>query len=201
MRPAARIPRHRDRKDKQGLRANARERIIDAAIAVAQSESGGKISLDAVAESAGVSKGGLLYHFASKSALLQAMIARHMDTLEQAINAAYAQTSADGRPNALIRAYLMAFRAKLSNGKNPAQGFLSAIVEEPALLDPVRAYRRRLIAEIESQSDDPGLAVIAFLAVDGILNLQLFATGPFNEAQIADHFDCLIDRLAHAKGR
>ncbi|AXS42330.1 TetR/AcrR family transcriptional regulator [Breoghania sp. L-A4] len=177
-------------------RSNARERIIDAAISVAQSECGGKISLDAVAESAGVSKGGLLYHFASKSALLQAMIARHVDTLDEAIEAAHAQTSRDKRPNAMMRAYLLAFRVKLCSGKKPAQGFLTAIAEEPALLDPVRAHHARLIAEIETKSDDPELAIMAFLAVEGIWNLRLFETSPFNETQLTSHFDSLIDLLA-----
>ena len=42
------------------------------------------MTLDAVAERAGISKGGLLYNFPSKDALLQAMINRMMEALEGA---------------------------------------------------------------------------------------------------------------------
>ena len=41
------------------------------------------LTLDAVAERAGVSKGGLLYHFPSKESLLQAMVDRNMRRLSR----------------------------------------------------------------------------------------------------------------------
>jgi AcrR family transcriptional regulator len=41
------------------------------------------LTLDAVAQAAGVSKGGLLYHYPNKDALLAAMIERHCDDLDE----------------------------------------------------------------------------------------------------------------------
>jgi AcrR family transcriptional regulator len=177
-------------------RSNSRERIIDAAIAVAQDDGAGKMSLEAVAERAGVSKGGLLYHFNSKSALLQAMVERHVRTLDDAIETAHAEIVRDKRPNALIRAYLHAFRAKLCASKKTSTGFLAAIAEEPALLNPVRDHHTRLIKDLKASSDNPELAIIAFLAVEGIWNLRLFDTNPFADGELIAHFDRLMDLLA-----
>ena len=42
------------------------------------------LTLDAVAAEAGVSKGGVLYHFATKRALIDGLIARWLDDFEDA---------------------------------------------------------------------------------------------------------------------
>lgn len=177
-------------------RANSRERIIDAAIELVCAESVGKLSLEAVAERAGLSKGGLLYNFPNKTALLQAMVARHIDALSAAVETAAQVTAADGRPNAVIRAYLMAVRDLISENNKPAAGFLAAISEEPALLDPVRRHHARLVAELERTSDTPELAQIAFLAVEGIRCLRLFDTSPFGDDELMARFDTMIALMA-----
>ena len=48
----------------------ARERVLDAFESILVEHGERTATLDAVAESAGVSKGGLLYHFGSKQALV-----------------------------------------------------------------------------------------------------------------------------------
>jgi AcrR family transcriptional regulator len=57
-------------------RGSARERIVDALRDQIAQEGIASATLDAVAARAGVSKGGLLYHFPSKSALFDALIDR-----------------------------------------------------------------------------------------------------------------------------
>lgn len=57
-----------------------KERLFRAAIHVALENGFGKVTLDAVARQAGVSKGGLLHHFASKKDLIRAMLKHYADT-------------------------------------------------------------------------------------------------------------------------
>src|SRR3954470_23063844 len=57
-------------------RANSRDRILDAAGEIVGEVGAGKLTLDAVAQRAGLSKGGLLYNFPSKDALLSGMLER-----------------------------------------------------------------------------------------------------------------------------
>ena len=58
---------------------DARTRILDAAEAMVRTRGVSGLTLEAAAREAGVSKGGLLYHFASKEALLAAMLNRLAD--------------------------------------------------------------------------------------------------------------------------
>jgi len=53
---------------------DTRKRLLGAAAAVVRRDGAKALTLDAVAAQAGVSKGGLLYHFASKRELLDAML-------------------------------------------------------------------------------------------------------------------------------
>ncbi|MDT2241973.1 TetR/AcrR family transcriptional regulator [Paenibacillus larvae] len=55
-----------------------RQHILDAACRIVKELGAVHLTLDAVAKEARVSKGGLLYHFPSKEALIQEMIT-HMD--------------------------------------------------------------------------------------------------------------------------
>ena len=56
--------------------ASARDRVLDAYETLLIEAGPGAATLDAVAAAAGVSKGGLLYHFASKDALAAGLLAR-----------------------------------------------------------------------------------------------------------------------------
>ncbi|RYE93109.1 MAG: TetR/AcrR family transcriptional regulator, partial [Myxococcales bacterium] len=53
-----------------------RERLLDAAEAVVIEQGVARLTLDAVAAAARTSKGGLLYHFASKDALVVGLVGR-----------------------------------------------------------------------------------------------------------------------------
>lgn len=64
-------------------RPSSKETILDAAEAIVLESGAAHMTLDAVAERSGVSKGGLIYNFPSKDALLEAMIGRLMDRIER----------------------------------------------------------------------------------------------------------------------
>lgn len=64
-------------------RLEPKERLFDAAICVALESGFGKVTLDAIARQAGISKGGLLHHFATKKDLIRAMLKHYADTAEE----------------------------------------------------------------------------------------------------------------------
>ena len=65
---------------------SASRRILSAARVIAARAGAGKITIDAVAKEAGLSKGGVLYNYPTKKALLSglldAMLAEHRELLE-----------------------------------------------------------------------------------------------------------------------
>src|SRR5438552_10278775 len=85
---------------------SVRDRLLDAAEQVVARDGVANLTLDAVAREAGVSKGGLLYHCPSKSALITAVVER----LATRCEFDHAQAMADGSqgPGAFARAYIAA---------------------------------------------------------------------------------------------
>ena len=66
----------------------ARERILEAAERVVGDVGAARMTLDGVAQAAGVSKGGLLYHFPSKEALLGALAKRYVEGMVDCVERA-----------------------------------------------------------------------------------------------------------------
>ncbi|HEY0097116.1 MAG TPA: TetR/AcrR family transcriptional regulator, partial [Archangium sp.] len=77
-----------DRTPPKGTRsANTQAHILDAAEEFVLEHGGRELTLEQVAKTAGLSKGGVLYHFPTKAALLQAMLARLLDYVESEFHA------------------------------------------------------------------------------------------------------------------
>lgn len=81
-------------------RPSSRETILDAFERVLIERGTAEATVEAVAEAAGVSKGGLLYHFGTKDELYEAFGERITARIDAAV------TDAPGEPGALIRWYL-----------------------------------------------------------------------------------------------
>ncbi|WP_290688842.1 MULTISPECIES: TetR/AcrR family transcriptional regulator [unclassified Haematobacter] len=162
-------------------RGTAKERILYAAEAV-RKQGARKMSLDAVAERAGVSKGGLLYHFPSKTRLLEAVVSSHLNRFDSDISARPGLDAADG----LLRAYLAEMLHRLAEGAPPASGMLAAAAENPTILGPARHYGRELLERLRANSADPERATMIFLAVQGIWMAQFLGLDliPREEARV-----------------
>jgi len=68
--------------------AHSREAILDAAASLVHEQGASSLTLDATCARAGMSKGGLLYHFRSKEDLLLALVDHRQCLLEEAIQEA-----------------------------------------------------------------------------------------------------------------
>ncbi len=164
------VPLASPRNDAGRPRASARGRILEAAREVAEESGAGHLSLDAVAKKAGVSKGGLLYHFHSKNDLMRALVEHHVDLAERDIGAA---EEASASPNAVAAALIQKHSDEFEC-RTPPSGLLVAFAESPALLEPVRAYQKRIVERIRASADDPELSLIAFLVLEGIRAHDIF---------------------------
>jgi AcrR family transcriptional regulator len=150
-------------------RTNSRERILAAAAEVARETGPGSVSLDAVAQRAGVSKGGLLYNFPSKAALMKGLVASYVDAFERDLE----QAVAAGEP--LVSAYLR-LAAEASDEDDTAAWIFSAVAEDPNFLEPVKRHRERLLNRLKAHSPDTAGILVAFFAVEGLHSMKLFDT-------------------------
>ncbi|RST84942.1 TetR/AcrR family transcriptional regulator [Aquibium carbonis] len=151
-------------------KTNSRERILIAAEEVARNAGPGSLSLDAIAQRAGVSKGGLLYNFPTKAKLLQGLVEKHLEEFEKAID----EGSARGEP--LLSSYLRVIERSSAEGHPPAAWLFSAIAEDPGFLEPINQFRGRLLARLRAQGGDLGDLLIAFMAMEGLQCMKLFDT-------------------------
>lgn len=168
-----------------GKRPNSREAILDAAEALASEVGANHMSLDAVAARAGVSKGGLLYQFPSKVALLQGMLVRYVSRLE-APQSARVRRGKLSEANRLLAARLEARGdADIAKQRRGSFGMIAAIAEHPGLLDPIRAAHDRIWSKFHATSKDPELALLAWFALEGLLFVELFGTSPLSKSERA----------------
>jgi AcrR family transcriptional regulator len=146
---------------------SVRDRLLNAAEMVTSRDGVASLTLDAVAREAGVSKGGLLYHFPSKSALLTGIVERLASDCESRQNLACAACSRE--PGAFTRAYLAA-RAAPPDPQSGAirTALLAAVGTDPQYLDPMRRRFQEWQQRIESDGIDPAVATIVRLAIDGL---------------------------------
>lgn len=145
---------------------STREQLLNAAHQVILHHGAPALTLDAVAQQAGVSKGGLLYHFPSKEALIIGMIDRMCDAFDRALEQALAQEPE--LPGRYLRAYVQATFMPDREALAVGAALNAATANNPALLEPVRERFARWQAHIVADGLDPALASIVRLAADGL---------------------------------
>ncbi len=148
----------------------ARERILDAAEARVLEGGPAALVLDAVAADAGISKGGLLYHFASKEALVAGLCERMFERFDRELEALF---EADPeREGAWTRAYLSS--TVTDEGKpadNSAQlmaSILATLGRDSKHLETVRERFARWHARLEADGIDRASATVVRMAADGL---------------------------------
>lgn len=159
---------------------SARERILDAAERVVCEVGAARMTLDGVAQAAGVSKGGLLYHFRSKEALLDALAKRYVQGMEDCMRGP-GNCAKTNDLNVCVQAVLCPqSRARLVG---MGAGLLAAAVNDPTTLDVIRDHidtsTRRFV---ESGCDFATTAVIS-LAIDGLMMRESLGISFFTAEQ------------------
>ncbi|EGO64633.1 TetR/AcrR family transcriptional regulator [Acetonema longum] len=144
--------------------------ILKAAAEVINTEGVLSLTLEAVAKKAAVSKGGLLYHFPNKDALLEGMV----DYLTQSfVHGIHSAVNADPcEKGKWIRAYTILTFTQINAEMNTA--FLAAAATNPELLKSMAERFQALHVHIENDNIDPILATIVRLAADGMYFNQLY---------------------------
>ncbi|MBL8673142.1 MAG: TetR family transcriptional regulator [Alphaproteobacteria bacterium] len=172
-------------------RINVKTKILDAAERIVGTRGAGGLTLDAVAAEAGLSKGGLTYHFPSKEMLVTAVVQRLVDGFEARMAAARA---GDVEPGAWTRGLLAACHPDAEERAATDQvcaALLASVAGDPQLLEPMRARQPDWKRALAADGIDPQVALIVRLALDGLwFNALLGIPLLDDEEQRA-----LIDRL------
>jgi len=163
-------------------RPSSRDGMLDAAEAVVVEAGATRLTLDAVAKKAGASKGGVLYHFPSKDALLEALIERLVTRNQHAL-----QIAVDALPKGksrTLKGYVVNSLGDPLHTDRVSGALLAAIAGEPKLLDRVRGFfsaRFPLLA----RGVPFERAAVVHIATEGLWFMELMQVSPFSKAQRA----------------
>jgi AcrR family transcriptional regulator len=152
-----------------------RDKLLDAAARLLLRDPS-KLTLDAVAEQAGVSKGGLLYHFSSKAQLLDAVVDRWEASFQERIDA-----TAEAGPGGWTRAYADVSAKEGEDDPHTREidsGILAVLALQPERLEAVQARYEGWQERIASDGIDEVDATIVRLAADGLWFCELLGLGP-----------------------
>ncbi|MBR0683504.1 TetR/AcrR family transcriptional regulator [Roseomonas eburnea] len=168
---------------------DARTRILDAVERIVQARGVTGLTLEAAAREAGVSKGGLLYHFGSKEALLTGLMERLAAFMGSEFdNGVRLQPEGPGRVARAMIAWAFGEGDCVPGEERhdrAAAVFLAAFHHDPALLDPMRAVMARIKAELLSDGIPPGPALAILTATDGLFNAHVFGLYRASEAELS----------------
>ncbi len=166
---------------KSGTRAGTRERILAAASKLFYGEGIRAVSVDAVAERAGVTKRTLYYHFRSKDDLIAAYLSERDQPNLALFQGWFAQTQGDAADK--VRAIFSRLAEAVRHPKWKGCGFLRTSAElvnmpgHPAI-QVSRTHKKRVEDWLKDALIAAGLAQASMLARQIVLLLDgAFATG------------------------
>lgn len=143
------------------------EIILDAAENVLRAAGGRGLTIDAVAASAGLSKGGILHHYGSKDALICALVGRKIRRMREGIEARLAEQPPG--PAALPMAMVANARQTYCEELGFPRALLLASAENPEALAEFRAFLAERLALISEQEGQQGAGSVFLFAILGLM--------------------------------
>ncbi|MGH3146901.1 MAG: TetR/AcrR family transcriptional regulator [Rubrobacter sp.] len=155
-----------------------RRRLLGAAERLVAREGAHRLTLEAVAREADMSKGSLLYHFPTKDALVSGMIGDLIRAFEGSMDT---RLRGEGdEPGRWSRAYARGTFEE-EQGRRDLEvgaGLLAAVANDPTLLEPLREGYERWQSRAVRDGIDPALATVVRLASDGLWVADLLGLAP-----------------------
>lgn len=157
-------------------KTTCRDLLLDSAEEVVLRTGLGSLTLDAVAAHAKVSKGGLLYHFPSKDALIVAMVQRTCDNWRRDYSEAIAsEPPGPGRvPRALLKMCMGTPESCDATCRRSSVVLVAAIANNPELAAPLRKTYEDLWARLHEDTGSAAAGEAVVLALNGLWFEQIF---------------------------
>lgn len=145
-----------------------RETVLKAAAQVIASQGVNAFTIEAVAQQAGVTKGGVLHHFPSKEDLMNGLI----DQVIEAFNARLLEelkAEPPEQPGRWLRAYIRTVFFTDYQDKNLIPALAAAVAADHRTLEHIRRSFEQSQRAAVQDGIDPIQATIIRLAVDGLV--------------------------------
>ncbi len=170
------------------VRVIDRDAVLCAAERVVSRDGAARLTLEAVATEAGISKASVIYDYKSKQALIQAVIKRRVSRETERLREAIDKLGSS--PDSVIHARISMAERSISDAERAvALNLVAALAQDAELRVPIQEAYRHQIAEIIESSAHPREALLAFLALEGIRCLECFGLYAWPEPDRKQLFD------------
>ncbi|MGV6875092.1 TetR/AcrR family transcriptional regulator [Pseudochelatococcus sp. B33] len=164
-------------------RTITREQVLDAAQAVVLRDGAGQMTLGAVAREAGISKARVLYDYKSKQELIKALIERSIGTHRRKIEELAERLDGTSSPGRCIRARIEAVRNLTDEERAVTTSLCAAMTNDPDLRKPLLELFDLIIDNLRTTSRKPRGALLAFLATEGLAQLEWLGYQSWRESE------------------
>ncbi|MFI6699956.1 TetR/AcrR family transcriptional regulator [Streptomyces sp. NPDC050509] len=173
------------------MRTSKRTEILEAATRVVEREGVKSVTFDSVAAEAGLTKGGLLYHFASREDLVQAIHQHLADQWEAGMTAAAGKPATEATPIERLTAYT---RVATHSATRAELLFMLEGTTTAEHAAPWDAVTQRWAPPLTADTDDAAALdrLIARLAADGLWLYESLTTERMDPALR----DAVAERIA-----
>lgn len=173
---------------------SARDKIIDAAMDIVRDQGVAKLTLEQAAREAGLSKGGVLYHFKTKDDLVRAMVERLTSQCDMLHRRYYAEEP-EGPYRWARTVVRTAFDPNGPASDRISGALLAAVATNPELAAPLHDKFREWVERINSDSPDPSRAALVCMAMDGYFFERLLGLDVCNDEQCRRVKQAALDLL------
>jgi AcrR family transcriptional regulator len=170
----------------------SRNAALEAALTIIARDGPRRLTLDAIAQESGISKGGVLHHFRTKSAVLKALLQLQIDYFETFAQKYRAEADPDQAQPALVE-QIAVLREYTAGRHRIGSALLGIVAEEPGLLSATRDFDLQRIESIKAEAADPDQALLRWAAARGLALMTVLGQCPLSGEETARLFDLLLD--------
>lgn len=172
--------------------AQSRNATIKAALAILTKNGPAALTFDALSRESGISKGGLLHQFRTKTAILKALLAHQQEYFESFAKS-FLSAKGDTLPEPTLSCQIAVTRESINQPNSVARAILAALVEDPSLLSEINSQDLANTRKIRSEAKDPDIALLRLLAARGLAYTTLLGLSPLSDRQRERLFKVLLD--------
>lgn len=159
---------------------HAREAVLAAAEAIVKDIGAANLTFDELVRRSGITRGGIVYHFRSKDALLEALVEHDLEQWRQCVADKRSHTTG---PAADLAAYIASSTEPDEESSRLCAGLLSAASSSKALNEPWRRYFAQHHVGVNQKLADPVLATVLSLAAEGLFWQETLGLSPLGASE------------------
>lgn len=171
------------------------DRVLDAAEAVVVRQGIANLTLDAVAAEAGISKGGLLYHFSNKDRLIEAMVTRCASGWRECLFESYESVPpGPGRMARAMLSHLGDAQEWTEQCQRSSSAVFAALAQNPQLIEPMRRVYAESLGLLLEEGLAPGVGEAIGAVLDGLWMRRVLGLAPVDQ-EVMDRIRTALEPL------